>query len=120
MDLSELNNHFLSIVFEKLSYENKTTVLLRDFNDNLLNYDTDTDIFDFLNCMYCIALLPHIISPTHITARSKTLTDNTFSNAYNSTFKSGNLLTTLFDHNVQVLFLENQIKTSKYTERQYY
>ena len=68
----------------------------------------------------CISLLPHIISPTHITARSKTLTGNIFSNAYDSTFKSGNLLTTLSDHNAQFLFLENQIKTNKNAERQYY
>ena len=120
MDLSELNNHFLPILFEKLSYENKTTVLLGDFNANLLNYDIDRDISDFLDCMYCNSLLPHITSPTCITARSKTLIDNIFSNIYNSTFKSLNLLTTLSDHNAQFFFLENQIKTNKNTERQYY
>ena len=53
MDLSELNNHLLPILFEKLNYENKTTVLHEDFNANLLNYDTDTDISDFLDCVYC-------------------------------------------------------------------
>ena len=52
MDLSELNNHLLPILFENLNYENKTTVLHGDFNANLLNYDTDTDISDFLDCMY--------------------------------------------------------------------
>ena len=51
MDLSERNNHFLPILFERLSYEKKTTVLLGDFNANLLNYDIDTDILDFLDCM---------------------------------------------------------------------
>ena len=120
MDLSELNNHFLQILFEKLSCENKTTVLLGDFNTNLLNYDIDTDISDFLDFMYYNSLLPYITSPTHITARSKTLIDNIFSNDYDSPFKSGNLLTTLSDHNAQFLFLANQIKTNKNTEKQYY
>ena len=103
MDLSELNNHFLPFRFEKLSYGNKIIVLLGDFNANLINYDSNTDILDFLNCMYCNSLLPHTPSPTRITARSKILTDNIFSSAYDSTFKSG-----------------NQITTSKNTERQYY
>ena len=53
MDLSELNNHLLPILFEKLNYENKTIVLHGDFNANLINYDTDTDISDFLDCVYC-------------------------------------------------------------------
>ena len=42
IDLSELNYHFLPILFEKLPHENKTTVLLGYFNANLLNYDIDT------------------------------------------------------------------------------
>ena len=99
MDLSELYNHFSPILFERLSYGNKTTVLLRDFNANLLNYDIDSDILDFLDYMNCNSLLPHITSPTRSTARSKTLMDKIFSNSYDSTSKSGNLLTTLSDHN---------------------
>ena len=63
--------------------------------------------------MYCNSLLPHITSPTHIIASSKTLIDNIFSNASDSTFKSGNLLTIPSDHNVQFLFPENQTKTQK-------
>ena len=112
-EYSELNNHFWQIPLEKLSYENKTAVLLGDFNSHSLNYDINTDISHFLDCMYCNSLLPHITSPTHIIASSQTLIDNIFSNASDSTFKSGNLLTIPSDHNVQFLFLENQIKTQK-------
>ena len=113
-------NHFLPILFEKLSLENNTTVLLGEFNANLLNYDIDRDISGFINSTYCNSLLRHIKSSTRITARSKTLIDNIVSNAYDSTFTSGNLLTTLSDHNAQFLFLENQIRTNKNIERQYY
>ena len=56
---------FLPILFEKLFCENKTAILLGDFNANLLNYDIDTDISDFLDHMYCKSLLPHITSPTY-------------------------------------------------------
>ena len=118
MDLSELNNLFLPTLFEKLSFQNKTAVPLGEFNVNLLNYDIDRDISDFLDCIYCNSLPLHITSSTRITARSKTLIDNIISNAYDFTFKSVNLLTTLSDHNAEFLFLEDQIKTSKSTERQ--
>ena len=75
-----------------------------------------THISDFLDCMYCNLLLPHITSPTRITTRSKTLIDNIFSNAYDSTFKSGNLLTTPPDTMLYFFFLKiklNQTKTQK-------
>ena len=118
MDLSEFNNHFLPILFEKLSYENKTAVLLGEFNANLLNYDIDTDISDFLDCMHCNSLLPHITSPTRITARSKTLTDNIFPNCFDPFFKSGSLLTTMSDHNAQFLFLNLILIKLKQTKTQ--
>ena len=38
MELSEFNNHFLSVLLEKISKENKMVVLLRDFNADLLKY----------------------------------------------------------------------------------
>ena len=47
IDLSE----FLPILFEKLSYENKAIVLCEAFNANLLNYNNDTNISVFLDCM---------------------------------------------------------------------
>ena len=81
-----------------------------------------TQIFQIflIACINCKSFLPHIASPTCIRARSKTLIDNIFFKAYKSTFKSGNLLTTLCNNNVQYLFLENQIKINKSTETQYY
>ena len=64
MELSTLNNRFLPILFEKLSYENKTMVLLGDFNANLPNYDIDIDISDFLDPKYCNSLHPYLTN-TH-------------------------------------------------------
>ena len=49
MDLSELNYLFLRITFEKLSYENKTMIILGDFDANLSNYNIDKDISNFLD-----------------------------------------------------------------------
>ena len=66
MELSEFNNHYLSNLLDNLSGKNKTVVLLGDFNANLLKYDKDCNISDFLDTIYSSRLLPHIATPTHV------------------------------------------------------
>ena len=87
--------------------ENKTVVLLGDFNADLLKYDQNSNISDFLDLMYSSLLLPHIFSPTRTTS-SATLIDNIFTNSYNSSFVSGNLINVLSDHHAQFLMMGNQ------------
>ena len=77
MELSEFNNHFLSVLLEKISKEKKMVVLLGDFNDDLLKYDHNDDVVDFLDAMYSKLLL-NILSPTRIMSTSATLIDNIF------------------------------------------
>ena len=67
MELSEFNNHYLSNLLDKLSGENKTVVLLGDFNADLLKYDKDCNVSDFLNTMYSNLPLSHIASSLHVT-----------------------------------------------------
>ena len=69
MEISDFNKYYLSNLIETLSLENKKIVLLGDFNVDLLKYDSNHDIFDFLDTMRS-NLLPHITSPTRITAKS--------------------------------------------------
>ena len=69
MEISDFNKYYLSNLIETLSLENKKIVLLVDFNVDLLKYDSNHDIFDFLDTMRS-NLLPHITSPTRITAKS--------------------------------------------------
>ena len=66
MELREFNSDCLANLLGKLSLENETLVLLGGFNANLLKYDIDTDISNFLDLMYSSFLLPHIASPTRI------------------------------------------------------
>ena len=110
MELSEFNNHYLSNLLDNLSAENKTVVLMGDFNADLLKYDKDCNVSDFVDTMYSNLLLPHIASPTRVTLNSETLIDNIFSNNYDSSFTSGNLVTTLSDHHAQFLLMEIQNK----------
>ena len=108
MELSEFNNNYLTNLLDTLSSENKTVVLLGDFNADLLKYDQNSNISDFLDLMYSSLLLPHIFSPTRTTSSSATLIDNIFTNNYNSSFVSGNLVNTLSDHHAQFLIMGNQ------------
>ena len=113
IELGEFNSHSLTNVLEKLSLENKTIVLLGDFNTNLLKYDIDTDISNFLDLMYSCFLLPHIVSPTRTTAASATLIDNIFTNNCNSPYTSGSLIIILSDHHAQFSLMENQPNLSE-------
>ena len=76
-------------------------VLLGDFNADLLKYDHDEEVAEFLDVMYSKLLIPNISSPTRITSTSATLINNIFANDYGNTFTSGNLVTTLSDHLAQ-------------------
>ena len=108
VEISDFNKYYLSNLIEKLSLENKKIVLLGDFNVDLLNYDSNHDVSDFLDTMHSNLLLPHITSPTRITAKSSTLIDNIFSNFFDSSFISDNIVTALSDHHAQFLVIANQ------------
>ena len=57
--------------------------------------------------IYSFFLLPHIASPTRTTVTLATLTDNIFSNNWNSPYTSVNLLIALSDSHAQFLTLSN-------------
>ena len=61
---SEFNDIYLKDLLENLSHENKTLVIMEDFDINLLNYDTEKDSADFLDSMYASFLLPYISTPS--------------------------------------------------------
>ena len=58
MELSEFNKDYLTNLLETLSSENKAVVLLGDFNADLLKYDQNSNISDFLDLMCLSLLLP--------------------------------------------------------------
>ena len=87
MELGQFNIHHLTNLLEKLSLEIKTLVLLGDFNANLLKYDIDTDISNFLDLMYLSFLFPHIASPIRTMTAWGTLADNMLTNNSNSPYQ---------------------------------
>ena len=106
MGIPDFNKYYLSNLIEELSLENKRIVVLGDVD--LLKYDSNYDVSDFLDTMHSNFLLPHIASPTRITAKSSTLIDNIFSNFFDS-FTAGNIVTAS-DHHAQFLIIANQTK----------
>ena len=111
MELSEFNSHFLSDLLKKVSFENKAIVLSGDFNANLLKYDIERDVSDFLDLMYVNTLLPQITTLSRITAKSATPIDNIFANQFDPSFISGNLTISLSDHLAQFLMMPSFKKT---------
>ena len=68
MDANESNEHYLTILNEKLLLEkNKETILMGDFNINLLRYNEDHNSTDFLDQNYSCSLIPRTTSPTRVT-----------------------------------------------------
>ena len=51
-ELGEFNSYYLAHLLEKLLLENKTSVFLGDFDADLLKYEIDTSISNFLDLMY--------------------------------------------------------------------
>ena len=112
MNPTELIDIYLSELLQKLSREDKTIMLMSDFNIDLLKYDTNKDSTMFLDIMYTNFLLPYITIPTRVTTHSKTLIDNTFSDNIEDGLISGNIITTISDHYAQFL-LQKNIKIEK-------
>ena len=80
-------------------------MLLVDFNADLLKYDHDEKVADFLDEMSSKLLLPNTSSPAGITLTSATLIDNISTNDYDSTFTSRNLVTTLSNYLTEILIV---------------
>ena len=111
ISVKSFNSDFLKPLLHKINSENKQTMLLGDFNINLLNQDSDC--IAFLDTLGSNLIIPQIILPTRVASRSKTLIDNIFSTE--SAVISGNLCYSISDHLAQ--FCLFQSPDSKKTEK---
>ena len=96
--LPEFIQNFIQPLLDKLSFENKTIILLGDFKIDLLHYKNNNQTRIFLDQMYSISLSPQINIPIRIAPRPKTLTDNIFRNSVDETSISGNLSYSISDY----------------------
>ena len=90
--------HDLNACLSKVSIENKPCYISGDFNFDLLKFDLNDTINDFLSKFYDHNMFPLIDRPTRITSSSATLLDNIFCNCFTHKIKSGVLISDLTDH----------------------
>ena len=86
---------------------NKQVFILGDFNINLLKYNIDTPITNYVNFLFSKQFLPYILHPSRVSGYSSTLIDNIFSNITDNETLSGNILTQITDHFPQFLIVRH-------------
>ena len=72
LSISEFNNTYSKDLIVKANSENKEIMLMGDFNKNLLNYESNESVANFLDTMCTHCFLPYLSRPTHLTHHSKT------------------------------------------------
>ena len=95
----------------------KESILIGDFNINLLNYNSDNDASSFIDTMYSSSFYPTINSPTRITTTSDTLIDNIIYNDITKIIFFGSAASSISDHLTQYLIIQNTPKKSCFPKR---
>ena len=108
-------NEKLKVLLKKIKHENKLFIIAGDFNYNLLKFENDNHINEFVNNMLGNYFQPCILEPTRYTDHSKpSLVDNIFINSVDKKTTSGNIIDKITDHLPNFIILENIInKNSK-------
>ena len=88
----------IELLFSNITARNKKVVICGDFNIDLLQYDKQACINDFVDLMYSLGLTPVVNKPTRITEHSSTLIDNIFLNEVVNSNTSGVLIADVSDH----------------------
>ena len=74
-------------MLKKACKENKTLIILGDFNIDLLTCNTQISHSNFLDLLGAYQILPTITLPTRISDTSSTLIDNKFSSLLQITLR---------------------------------
>ena len=97
-DIKICENHFKNL-FAKNDTVNKHIVLAGDFNLNVLDFESNKKIENFINPMFCYGMIPTINKYTRVTANTATAIDHIVTNVTIDTdFKAGILKSCISDH----------------------
>lgn len=119
LSISDFNTLFMAPFLSKISLENKSLVLMGDYNINLLNSESENDIGEYIDLLGSNLLLPTISLPTRVTNTSQTLIDNILITPSKFKVSSGNLVVSLSDHFPQFLIFDSPAPTSMEIETFY-
>ena len=78
LSTKDLTHIHLGKLIEQLSFETKLTLLMGDFNTDLLEYGKNSEITEFLDSMLSNFFLPQVLQPTRVTKNTKKLIDNIY------------------------------------------
>ena len=98
-DMKQCETHFKDL-FSKNGKNLKNIVIARDFNINFLDFETNKNVQDFLNLMFCYNMIPLTNKPTQVTKHSANAIDHIITNSVigRNDFKSTIIKTDLSDH----------------------
>ena len=114
MKISCFNSEYLTSLLTNIQKEEKTSMLMGDFNINLLNAETNINISEFYDNMSSHFFAPNILQPVRFTKNPKTLIDITFQNFIELETFSGNLTSRISDHLPHLLILKDFHRKSTY------
>ena len=91
-----------------VSNEKKMTLLVGDFNYDLLKHEKKKNIYDFLMVITSNLFTPHILGPTRIEeGQTPSLVDNIFVNTTDNNFISVNLFNKISDHMPNFIIIQD-------------
>ena len=97
-DHRELENYFKYSLWKR-EISNKNTILAGDFNINLLDFDANKNVQNFVNFMFCFGMIPTINKPRRATRQTPSTIDRIIKNSILHTgFKSGIIKTGISNH----------------------
>ena len=108
---AEVFLEYLSNILEDFSRKNKNIFVMGDFNIDLLHYESCSFSQSLLDLTQSLSFFPTIDKLTRVYGNSATLIDNIFSNDLDSFQLSGNIVSDVSDHFVQVYFSTSNINS---------
>ena len=72
MSINGFNDNYMNVLLENIKKENKSCILMGDFNIDLMRSAANNAISNFLETMSSSFFATYILQPTHVTLKSKT------------------------------------------------
>ena len=101
----------LQDIMDSINNENKSCLLMGDFNIDILKYNLHNKTNDFVDSIFGKVFLPQILKPTRITKSTATLIDHIYSNDILLNSASGIIINDVADHFGTFHIIKNKSKT---------
>ena len=102
-------SEYINDILENISAEGKKCFIMGDFNINILQYETNDGVHNFIDMLHSQSFYPTINKPTRITENSATVIDNILINdLHNHT--AGVLVSDISDHLPVFLIIDDSFE----------